>query len=345
MRSIYVHLIATSSIPFFIIRKVFTGRKERWGRTILWIKTILMKTLALQTYNISKKYGNINALDNVSLQIEKGQIYGLIGLNGSGKSTFMRIVCGLISATNGHIELFGQSDQKALQKQRSKIGQSVETPALYPELTAVQNLEIQRITGGIKDKSVVKKTLETVGLEDTGKKPAKNFSLGMKQRLALAISLITQPEFLILDEPTNGLDPVGIIETRNIIRKLAAEKGFTILVSSHLLDELSQVATNYGIIHKGKLIRQLSADELQNETKRYIKIKTENTQSAAAFLSNTFNIKCQFIPPNEIRVLEQMDRISEYNQSLVNAGYAVQHLATNESSLEEYFINTTTLSE
>lgn len=300
-----------------------------------------MKNFALQTYNISKKYGKIIALDNVNLQIEKGQIYGLIGLNGSGKSTFMRIVCGLISAVNGHIELFGQSGEKALQKQRSKIGQSIETPALYPDLTAVQNLEIQRIIGGIKDKSVVKKTLETVGLEDTGKKLAKDFSLGMKQRLALAIALITQPEFLILDEPTNGLDPIGIIETRNIIRKLAAEKGFTILVSSHLLDELSQVATNYGIIHKGKLIKQLSAKELINETKQYIKIKTDNVHSATAFLSNTFNIRCQSIPPDEIRVLEQMDRISEYNQSLVNAGYAVQHLAINENSLEEYFINIT----
>ena len=148
-----------------------------------------------------------------------------------------------------------------------------------------------------------------------------------------------------MDEPTNGLDPVGIIETRIIIRKLAAEKGFTILVSSHLLDELSQVATNYGILHKGKLIKQLSAEELINETKQYIKIKTDNTQSAAAFLANTFNIRCQSLPPNEIRIFEQMNRISEYNQSLVNAGYAVQHLAANETSLEEYFINITNLSE
>ena len=304
-----------------------------------------MKTVVLQTYNISKKYRTVTALDNVNLQIEKGQVYGLIGLNGSGKSTFMRIVCGLISATNGHIELFGESGENALQKQRSKIGQSVETPALYPDLTAVQNLEIQRIIGGIRDKSVIKKTLETVGLEDTGKKLARDFSLGMKQRLALAVSLITQPEFLILDEPTNGLDPIGIIETRNIIRKLSLEKGFTILVSSHLLDELSQVATNYGIIHKGKLIKQLSAEELMNETKQYIKIKTDNAQSATAFLSNTFNIKCEAIAPNEIRVLEQMHRISEYNQSLVNAGYAIHHLATNDNSLEEYFINITSVSE
>jgi ABC-2 type transport system ATP-binding protein len=304
-----------------------------------------MKSFVLQTYNISKRYGNVLALDNVNLQIEEGQIYGLIGLNGSGKSTFMRIVCGLISATNGEVELFGQLGEKALQKERIKIGQSIETPALYPDLNAVQNLDIQRILVGISDKSTVKKTLETVGLEDTGKKLVKNFSLGMKQRLALAISLISNPEFLILDEPTNGLDPVGIIETRDIIRKLVTEKGLTLLVSSHLLDELSQIATNYGIIHKGQLIKQLSAEELANETKRYIKIVANDAPNAAHYLANMFNVKCQTVSQNEIRVLEQIDRIAEYNKALVNAGYLVEHLAKNESKLEEYFINITSAIE
>ena len=301
-----------------------------------------MKNFVLQTFNISKRYGNVLALDNVNLQIEKGQIYGLIGLNGSGKSTFMRIVCGLISATNGKVELFEQLGEKALQKERVKIGQSIETPALYPDLTAVQNLDIQRIVVGISDKSTVKKNLETVGLEDTGKKLVKDFSLGMKQRLALAISLISNPEFLILDEPTNGLDPIGIIETRDIIRKLVTEKGLTLLVSSHLLDELSQIATNYGIIHKGQLIKQLSAEELANETKQYIKIRTNDAPNAADYLANMFNVKCQTVSQNEMRILEQIDRIAEYNKVLVNAGYTVEHLARNDSKLEEYFINLTT---
>ena len=301
----------------------------------------LMKKFVLQTFNISKSYSNVLALDNVNLQIEKGQIYGLIGLNGSGKSTFMRIVCGLISATNGKIELFGQSGEKALQKERFKIGQSIETPALYPDLTAVQNLDIQRIVVGISDKSTVKKTLATVGLEDTGKKLVKNFSLGMKQRLALAISLISNPEFLILDEPTNGLDPVGIIETRDIIRKLAVENGITLLVSSHLLDELSQIATNYGIIHKGQLIKQLSDVELANETKQYLKIVANDAPNAANYLANTFNVNCQIVSQNEIRIFEQIDRTAEYNKALVNAGYTVEHLAKNDSKLEEYFINIT----
>jgi ABC-2 type transport system ATP-binding protein len=300
-----------------------------------------MESFVLKTYNISKRYGNVLALDNVNLQIEKGQIYGLIGLNGSGKSTFMRIVCGLISATNGEVELFEQKAEKALQKERIKIGQSIETPALYPDLTAMQNIDIQRIVAGISDKSTVKKTLETVGLEDTGKKLVKNFSLGMKQRLALAISLISNPEFLILDEPTNGLDPVGIIETRDIIRKLVTEKGLTLLVSSHLLDELSQIATNYGILHKGQLIKQLSADELTQETKQHIKIVVNDAPNAAHYLANLFNVKFQTVSQNEIRVLEQIDRIAEYNKALVNAGYIVEHLAKNDNKLEEYFINIT----
>ncbi len=304
-----------------------------------------MKKFVLHTYNISKKYGNVLALDNVNLQIEKGQIYGLIGLNGSGKSTFMRIVCGLISATNGEVELFEKKGEKALQKERFKIGQSIETPALYPDLTAIQNLDIQRILVGISDKSTVRKTLETVGLEDTGKKLIRNFSLGMKQRLALAISLISNPEFLILDEPTNGLDPVGIIETRDIIRKLVAEKGLTLLVSSHLLGELSQIATNYGIIHKGQLIKQLSAEELKQETKQYIKIVVNDASNAAQYLTNSFNVKCQTISQNEIRILEQIDRIAEYNKALVNGSYKVEHLAKNENKLEEYFINITSAIE
>lgn len=285
------------------------------------------------------------ALDKVNLQIEKSQIYGLIGLNGSGKSTFMRIVCGLIASTHGAVELFGQSGNKALQKERIKIGQSIETPALYPDLTAVQNLDIQRIVVGISDKSTVRQTLETVGLEDTGKKLVKNFSLGMKQRLALAISLISNPEFLILDEPANGLDPVGIIETRDIIRKLAADKGLTILVSSHLLDELSQIATHYGIIHKGQLIKQFSAEELTKETKQYVKIITNDATNASSYLANTFNVRCQTVSQHELRVLEQLDRIAEYNTTLVNAGYAVEHLAVNENKLEEYFINITSAIE
>ncbi|GGD52942.1 ABC transporter [Emticicia aquatilis] len=295
----------------------------------------------LETFQISKQYGNNKALHDVNLRIEEGQIYGLIGLNGSGKSTFMRIVCGLISATEGHIELYGKSGSTDLQKQRSKLGQTIETPALYPEMTADENLMVQMTLAGISEKKKIKEVLRRVGLEDTGNKKAKNFSLGMKQRLALAISLITDPKFLILDEPTNGLDPVGIVETRDIIKNLAHEYGLTILLSSHLLDELSQIATHYGILHQGQLITQISADELLKSTNQYIKIITDNASASAEILNTAFSVKCEVLSDTEIRINEQSERIADFNKALIMSGQKVQHLSCNQHKLEDYFLNIT----
>lgn len=295
----------------------------------------------LETFNISKQYGNNKALDDVNLRIEEGQIYGLIGLNGSGKSTFMRIVGGLISASEGHIELYGKSGIADLQKQRSKLGQTIETPALYPEMTAVENLMVQMTLAGISEKKKINEVLSRVGLTDTGNKKAKNFSLGMKQRLALAISLITEPKFLILDEPTNGLDPVGIVETRDIIKNLAYEYGLTILLSSHLLDELSQIATHYGILHQGQLITQIAADELLKSTNQYVKIVSDNARASAEILNTTFSIKCEVLSDTEIRINEQFDRIADFNKALIMNGQKVEHLSCNQNKLEDYFLKIT----
>ncbi|MDR2418444.1 MAG: ATP-binding cassette domain-containing protein [Treponema sp.] len=244
----------------------------------------------LRTKNLSKKYGVVYAIENINVEIKQGQIYGLIGLNGAGKSTFMRAVTGLISLTSGEVELFGKSGVKALRYGRERIGQSIETPAVYPNMTAGQNLEIQRKIGKVTDKNIIKGILELVGLGDTEKKKVKDFSLGMRQRLALAIALITKPEFLILDEPVNGLDPVGIIEIRELIRRLAKEQGLTFLVSSHLLDELAQVATHYGIIDKGRLVKQISQEELSYESRQYIKIITDNTGKTISLIKKTLGI-------------------------------------------------------
>jgi ABC-2 type transport system ATP-binding protein len=224
-----------------------------------------MGEYVLRTKSISKKYGNAFAFQNVSLEIKKGQIYGLIGQNGAGKTSLMRAICGLISLSTGEIELFGKSGTGNLREARRKIGQCIETPALYPNATAAQCLEIQRIIGNVSDKTSVKRMLEFAGLADCGKKKTKDFSMGMKQRLAIALALITNPEFIILDEPVNGLDPKGIIEIRELLRRLAQDEGITLLISSHLLDELSKTATRYGIIEKGCLIKQISADELPPE--------------------------------------------------------------------------------
>jgi ABC-2 type transport system ATP-binding protein len=200
------------------------------------------------------------------MTIRKGDIYGLIGRNGAGKTTLMRIITSLTAADSGEIELFCENTDVGLLKARRKIGCVIETPALYPSLTAFQNLEYFRILRGIEDKNVVNETLKTVALEDTGKKKFRDFSLGMKQRLGLSLALLNDPDFIILDEPNNGLDPMGIIEMREMIISLCKERNKTIMVSSHMLSELSMTATRYGIINDGKLIKEMTNDELKTQS-------------------------------------------------------------------------------
>jgi ABC-2 type transport system ATP-binding protein len=215
----------------------------------------------LRTTNLTKRYGSTVAVDDVCLTVEKGDIFGLIGQNGAGKTTLMRLVAGLTFAGGGEIELFGKTDPSGLNDGRRKMGCVIETPAFYPNLTAEQNLEYYRIQRGITDKTAVRKSLELVGLTDTGKKRFKHFSLGMKQRLGLALALLNDPEFIILDEPTNGLDPIGIIEMRDLMKSMN-ERGVTLLVSSHILTELAQVAARYAVIHKGKIVKSFTQEDL-----------------------------------------------------------------------------------
>ncbi|MDR1512634.1 MAG: ATP-binding cassette domain-containing protein, partial [Propionibacteriaceae bacterium] len=282
------------------------------------------------------------ALDNVSVEVERGQIYGLIGLNGAGKTTFMRTVAGLIRATSGDVELFGETGDGALRRGRRRMGQSIETPAIYPHMTARENLEVQRLLGGVPDRGAVGRVLETVGLTGTGKKKARNFSLGMKQRLALACALITNPEFLMLDEPANGLDPKGMIETRELMRRLAREHGLTLLVSSHLLDELEQVATHYGIIHQGKIVKQLSAEDLTREMRRYVRIITPDAAKATALLGERFGVAdVKAVSARELWVYEQLERVAEMNALLVTQGVPVEGIGATEQKLEEYFVSVT----
>ena len=193
-----------------------------------------MSSVILEAHDLTKEYRHTVALDHIDLKIEKGKIYGFIGQNGAGKTTFLRLVTGLAFPTSGTLSLWGKTVEKELQEQRKRIGCMIETPALFPTMTAYQNMEIQRIQRGIPDKAVIQKTLDMVGLKDTGKKAVRNFSLGMRQRLGIAIALLNTPEFLILDEPINGLDPAGIVEIRNLLKSLNKEYGMTILVSSHM---------------------------------------------------------------------------------------------------------------
>ncbi|MBL4994219.1 ABC transporter [Enterococcus xinjiangensis] len=291
----------------------------------------------LKATGITKKYGATKALDKVSIEIKRGMIYGLIGENGAGKSTFMRTIMGLISIDEGSIELFGTTD---LQAARRRMGQSIETPALYPELTARDNLRIQAANGGVSDREI-EDLLKMMRLENTGKKKAKNFSLGMRQRLAIANALITNPEFLILDEPTNGMDPAGMAEMREIIQRLVKERGITVLLSSHLLDELSQIATHYGILHEGHLIKELSKEELAQESRQFIKIDTSATEQAVTVL-DSLGYRDYFVQSSRvIQLFEGIDQVAAINQALVEAKVPVDGIHLVGQKLEDYFLQLT----
>jgi ABC-2 type transport system ATP-binding protein len=299
-----------------------------------------MAETILKATNISKRYNKHKALDKVSIEIKRGMIYGLIGENGAGKSTFMRVIMGLITIDEGDIELFGETGMKGLQHARRKMGQSIETPALYPDLTARENLQVQAANGGVSEREI-DYLLNLMNLKDTGKKKAKNFSLGMRQRLAIASTLITNPEFLILDEPTNGLDPSGIVEMREIIQRLVTERGITVLLSSHLLDELSQVATHYGILHQGKLIRELSKEELARESRQYIELETSEVQEAVVVLDQLGIRDYEVISGTDINIFERLDDVAQINKSLVSAGVNVSRIGTTRQKLEDYFLQLT----
>ena len=257
-----------------------------------------MEKYVLETKGITKAYKNTLALDNVELKLEKGKIYGFIGQNGAGKTTLIRLITGLSFASAGEIVLWGKTGERELQEQRKRIGALIESPALYPNMTAVQNLEVQRIQRGIPDKAVIEKTLQLVGLPDTGKKKVRNFSLGMRQRLGIAVALLNTPEFLILDEPINGLDPAGIVEVRNLLKNLNKEYGMTILISSHILDELHNTATDFILIDKGRIIEELSNEELNEKCRQYIEIRSNDPEKTVLVLGEALQTENYKLMPD-----------------------------------------------
>ena len=297
-----------------------------------------MSEIICQTTELCKKYKNFHVLQNIDLSINRGEIYGLVGENGAGKSTLIRILTGLAFQSSGMVTLFGKTGN--LRYERAKIGCTVEMPALYKDMTAKQNLEIQRVQRGIPGKKCIAKTLELVGLDDTQKKKVNDFSLGMKQRLALAAALLGEPEFLILDEPVNGLDPTGIIELRELLKRLAKENHVTVLISSHILSELNQLATCYGFLHHGKLLKQISAIELNEECRRHIRLKTDDTKKAVTVLEEQLNIKNFSVQPdNYIRVYEKLEETHTISKMLSSNGIVVEELSVQGEALETYFEN------
>lgn len=290
----------------------------------------------LQTQQLCKKYGRFNALTDFTINVPKGSIYGMVGRNGAGKTTLIRIVTGLNNPTSGEFTLFGTKNTEAdILAKRRKIGAVVETPSLHPEMSAKDNLIQQTKALGISDEKL-DEILNLVGLPNTGKKKAKHFSLGMRQRLGIAFSLVGDPDFLVLDEPINGLDPQGIMEVREMILKLNREKGITILISSHILDELSRLATHYGFIEQGRCIKEMSAEELEKVSRRSLHINVNDTQLLAQVLDG-MKAEYRIYSPTEADIFTPM-QVTPLVLALNEKKCFVNSMTEHHESLENYFM-------
>ncbi|MDP4091448.1 MAG: ATP-binding cassette domain-containing protein [Bacillota bacterium] len=299
-----------------------------------------MTEAVIRTRNLTKEYQRNMAVNSVDMEINKGDIYGLVGKNGAGKTTLLRMISGLSMPTGGEIELMNETSESGLNKSRMRTGCIIETPSFFPYLSARKNLEYYRIQRGIAEENVIQDTLKIVGLEDTGKKKFKNFSLGMKQRLGLALAIMSSPDLLILDEPINGLDPTGIVEFRDILLKLNRERNITIVISSHILSELSQLATCYGFIHDGRFVEQISAKDLEEKCKSCLVVKVDNAEKAAVILEKQLGCKrFEVLGGNEIRIFDLMDKPEVVSKALIENGVLLYVLNQIGANLENYFID------
>jgi len=293
----------------------------------------------LTTNELTKTYGKYNAANEVSIHVERGGIYGLIGRNGAGKTTLMKMIGGLSHPTRGSFEIHGKNGETTMQMM-PKVGILIEAPGLYPNMTAMQNLTTKALALGIKDKQYLKGLLEEVGLSNTGKKMAKQFSLGMKQRLGIAMALVNKPELLILDEPINGLDPQGIAEMRSILHHLCYDKGITILISSHILDELSKVATQYGIIHEGRLLEEETKEELFSKCCERLELKTNDISKTLKVL-NMMGFSKMEVKDDAINIYERLNEGGEITIALAKENIQTNEIAVKTDALEDYYFQLT----
>ena len=292
----------------------------------------------LVTQGLSKHYKSFKALDGLTMHVPKGSIYGFVGRNGAGKTTLIRLICGLQSPTAGTYALYGaDSRDKGLSRARRRMGAVVETPSIYLDLTARDNLREQlRVLGAPTDDGIPQ-LLKLVGLEDTGSKKARNFSLGMKQRLGIAVALAGDPDFLVLDEPVNGLDPQGIIDIRELILKLNRERNITVLISSHILDELSKLATHYGFIDGGRIVKELSARELEAACRKCLQVEVTDTRTLARVLDG-MAVEYKILSDGQADVYAQVN-ISQLSRALDAQGCELLSAQERDESLESYFVN------
>ncbi len=292
----------------------------------------------LQTNALSKSYKDFKALSGLSMNVPKGAIYGFVGKNGAGKTTLIRLICGLQEPTSGDYTLYGRkSTDKEIVKSRRRMGAVVETPSIYLDMTAEDNLKQQYLILGLPSFEGLTDILKLVGLENTGKKKAKNFSLGMRQRLGIAIALVGDPDFLVLDEPANGLDPQGIIEIRELILKLNREHQITVLISSHILDELSRLATHYGFIDSGRMVKEISAEELETACRKCVRMEVTNVKALAHVLDG-MEIDYQILSDTTADVYAKVN-VSRLTAALAKESCEVVSMQERDESLESYYVS------
>lgn len=297
-----------------------------------------MSKAILKITKLTKEYKGKQVVKEFNMTINKGDIYALIGKNGAGKTTLIRMISGVAKPTSGEIELFGETNEVMIKKNRHRMGTLIETPSLFMDMSAYENLNINRMQKGIKDIEAIDRVMNIVGLSHVGNKKVKNYSLGMRQRLGIAKSLLGNPEFLILDEPINGLDPMGIIEMRELFITLNKEYGVTILICSHILKELEMVATKYGIINDGNLVEEISAEELNKKCNSHIVINVDDVKACEDILKNILGLEhVEIASNNELKIFNSKKDSGDINRVLVQAGLTVNQIKIEVEDVEIYF--------
>ena len=294
--------------------------------------------MVIETENLVKKYNAVTVVNQVSMKLPRGKIYGLLGRNGAGKTTFMKMLLNLVAPTDGAIKLFGEDYRTSPYDTYSRIGSMIETPGFYENLTANENLQLLQRLRGQKHKAEADEVLRLVGLEKETKKRFADYSLGMKQRLGIAAAMIHKPELLILDEPINGLDPIGIAEIRTFLRSLCLENNTTILISSHVLGEVEQIADVIGVMHEGVLIEEMEYDELQRRNRTYLEVEVSDIDRALGLLNENLQIYDFKLDRRCIRIYERIQDAAEINTCFIKNGITVTRLGVREDTLEEYFL-------
>lgn len=297
-----------------------------------------MNDYIIETHDLTKKYGSQVSVSHLNIHVRKGRIYGLLGRNGAGKTTTMRMLLGLTAPTSGGVKIFGKPFQENEKKILPRIGCLIESPGFYPNLTGTENLKIFAALRGLKEPKYIKNALELVNLPYRDKKLFSQYSLGMKQRLAIALAVMHNPELLILDEPINGLDPIGIAEVRDFIRELCDVSGKTILISSHILSEISLLADDVGIIDHGKLLEEESLKELETKNAKFIHFCVSNAQKAAQIIATIFQSRnVQIADTNNLCLYDTALPVAKINRAFIEAGIDVQEAHLCEDTLEDYF--------